>query len=62
MDRCASGVPAQFLQRELNVLAHSIIQIDLWHVDRGLIRAMFKYDRKNCFSHLTVSRRSGDHH
>jgi hypothetical protein len=34
------------LQCELNVVAYSIIQIDLWHVDQGLIRAMLEYDRQ----------------
>src|SRR5262249_1252171 len=48
----------RILQCELNVLAHSIIQIDLWHVDRALIRSTFKYSRTIVFP-ITVSRRSG---
>ena len=46
------------LQCKLDVLAHAIIQIDLWRVDRGLIRAMFEYDRKIVFP-FTVSRGAG---
>src|SRR4029077_9444314 len=46
----------RILQCKLNVLAHSIIQIDLRHVDRGLIRAMFKYDRKIVFPFAVAGR------